>query len=242
MDPSVAETSDGPEDLAALTSRVAERLAVVRSRIESAGGSPRDVTVVAVTKGFGTTAVHAALTNGLVDIGENYADELVRKAEHVATANQFGVRWHFQGRLQTNKINRLVPHVASWDCIDSLEHSDALAKRCPSASVFVQVNVVGDPGRAGCRWEDVGRIVDGALARGLVVQGLLCVGPDPDRAPTPSAAVAASTAAFGRLRSTADALGLRGCSMGMSDDLEAAVRCGATHVRLGSALFGERSG
>ena len=95
---------------------VAERLAMVRDRIASAGAAPGSVTVVAVTKGFGSEAVAAQPSRaGLIDIGENYAQEMLRKVEGAPP----GVRWHFLGELQRNKLARLAPHVYLWHGLDT---------------------------------------------------------------------------------------------------------------------------
>ena len=114
---------------------VAERFAQVRDRIASAGVSPSSVRVVAVTKGFGSEAVEAAVGAGLLDLGENYAQELLSKASTAPS----GVRWHFLGGLQSNKLARLAPHVHLWQGLDSVEGALALARRRPAAAVLVQV-------------------------------------------------------------------------------------------------------
>ena len=108
---------------------VAERLAQVRDRIAKAGASPSSVRVVAVTKGFGPEAVEAAVRAGLLDLGENYAQELVSKASTAPA----GVRWHFLGGLQRNKLACLAPHVHLWQGLDSVEGALALARRRPAA-------------------------------------------------------------------------------------------------------------
>lgn len=102
---------------------VAERLAQVRDRIAKAGASPSSVRVVAVTKGFGSEAVEAAVGAGLLDLGENYAQELLSKASTAPS----GVRWHFLGGLQRNKLARLAPYVHLWQGLDSVEGALGLA-------------------------------------------------------------------------------------------------------------------
>ncbi len=94
---------------------VAERLALVRDRIGGAGAAPESVTIVAVTKGFGPEAVAASVRAGLYDIGENYAQEMLRKLDSAPP----GVRWHFLGELQRNKLARLAPHVYLWHGLDN---------------------------------------------------------------------------------------------------------------------------
>ena len=125
------------------------RLAGVRARIAGAGSDPAAVTVVAVTKGFGADAVRGALDAGVVDIGENYADELVAKAAAIGDTAP-SPRWHFLGAIQRNKVPRLAPLVSCWQGVSRLEEGRAIAKRRPGARVLVQVDIAGIPGRGGC--------------------------------------------------------------------------------------------
>jgi hypothetical protein len=208
---------------------VAERLAGVQDRIERAGARPGSVTVVAVTKGLGPQAVEAAVGAGLVDIGENYAQEMLAKLN----AAPPGVRWHFLGQPQSNKLAHLAPHVRLWHGLDSEEHALALARRSPSASVLVQVRTPGPPGRHGVSPDLAPALVEHARAAGLDVRGLMAVGPRP-------ATPAEVRRCFGEVARLAAALGLSELSMGMSADFDLAVAEGATIVRLGTALFGPR--
>ena len=212
---------------------VAANLATVRASIERTGRDPDTVRIVAVTKGQPASIVRAALAVGLVDVGENYADELVTKAEAL-TGAALTVRWHFQGRLQTNKINRLIPHVWLWQTVDSSDRALALAARAPGAKVLVQVDLSGDPGRSGVAPDTVSRVVAQCHDGGLDVLGLMCV------APLPAGGAPDPASAFAQVSQMADELGLEHRSMGMSDDFEAAVRAGSTIIRIGSALFGAR--
>jgi uncharacterized pyridoxal phosphate-containing UPF0001 family protein len=206
---------------------VAQRLVAVRQRIERAGGDPALVRVVGVTKGFGTDAVRAAREAGLGDLGENYAGELVAKAPAVDDA----VLWHFLGALQRNKVAVLAPLVGLWQSVAREAEGARIARFAAGAPVLVQVDTTGRPGRNGCPPSGVGELVRRLVDLGLDVRGLMTVA-----APGPAAAPAAF-ALVGRL---ADELGLTERSMGMSDDLEAAVAAGSTMVRVGRALFGER--
>jgi len=213
----------------ATAAEVIERLATVRSRIEQAGGDPDAVTVLAVTKGFDRSAVDRAVEAGLVDLGENYAQELLAKAPDAPA----GVRWHAIGRLQRNKVRQLAPHVAVWQSVDRAELGAEIARRAPGATVLVQVNVTGEPQKGGCEPSDLGPLVADLRSDGLVVTGLMAVGvAGPAEAARPG---------FARLRQLADELALPVRSMGMSADLEAAVAEGSTMVRIGTALFGSRA-
>ncbi|MCL6092035.1 MAG: YggS family pyridoxal phosphate enzyme [Actinobacteria bacterium] len=216
------------------SSLVAARLAAVRERIELARGAPGAVTVVAVTKGFGPEAIGAAVAAGLLDIGENYGQEMLAKVGAVPS----GVRWHFLGELQRNKLARLAPHVHLWHGLDREAEALALARIKPGAAVLVEVRASPGPGaseqvRPGAKAEEVPALVSVARAAGLSVRGLMTLGPR--GAPAPE--VARHFALVARL---AVDLGLSELSMGMSADFELAVGEGATIVRLGQALFGPR--
>jgi uncharacterized pyridoxal phosphate-containing UPF0001 family protein len=189
--------------------------------------------VVAVTKGFGPEAVAAACAVGLVDVGENYAQELVAKAGDVGPllGDSAAPRWHFLGALQRNKVKSLAPLVACWQSVARVAEGAEIARRAPGAEVLVEVDTSGLPGRGGCAPADAADLVRELGDLGLVVRGLMTVAPvDP----------AAAGLAFRTVRDLADGLGLPERSMGMSDDLEAAVAEGSTMVRLGRALFGDR--
>jgi uncharacterized pyridoxal phosphate-containing UPF0001 family protein len=210
---------------------VSERLAGFRERIAAASADPASVTVVAVTKGFGADAVRAALGAGLVDIGENYADELVAKAGETTDAAP-APRWHFLGAIQRNKVARLAPVVSCWQGVSRREEGQAIAKRQPGARVLVQVDIAGIPGRGGCEPDGVADLVASLRQEELEVAGLMAVGPPgpPEEA----------RAGFHRVASLADQLDLRIRSMGMTDDLEVALSEGSTMVRIGRGLFGDR--
>ena len=217
----------------------AHNMRVVRERVADAGGDADAVTIVAVSKGQPLTSIRAALDVGQRQFGENYADELVEKADAlssgVAGADAATV-WHFQGRLQTNKINRLKSVVSVWQTVDSVDRAAALGKRVPGAAVLVQINSGGGD-RSGALIGEVASIVAHARDCGLAVLGLMTVAPLLDGVPDKSAA----QQAFRSLSRLADELSLPERSMGMSHDLAEAVAAGATMLRVGAALFGPRS-
>ncbi len=214
-------------------SDVASALADVQRRIAGAGGDPDGVRVVAVTKGFGPDAVRAALAAGVADVGENYAQELLSKDEALRGAGGLddGVRWHFLGAVQRNKVAALAPVVSCWQGVARLVEGEAISKRRPGALVLVEVDTTGAPGRNGCPPDGVPALVGELRAVDLDVRGLMTVAPtEPEGA----------RRAFRTVRVLADDLGLPERSMGMTDDLELAVAEGTTMVRVGRALFGDR--
>jgi pyridoxal phosphate enzyme (YggS family) len=220
--------------VAATIERVRDGLGEVRGRIAAAGGDPDAVTVVAVAKGFGPDAVEAAVGAGLVDLGENYAQELLAKAGGVTPETAGRCRWHFIGHVQRNKVRALAPVVHLWETVDRLVTGQEIARRAPGANVLVQVNVSGEDAKNGCAFDDAGPLVESLQGLGLDVRGLMAVGPaGPPEDARPG---------FRRLAAMADRLGLPERSMGMTDDLEVAVQEGTTMVRVGRALFGPRPG
>ena len=190
-----------------------------------------------MTKGFGVDAVLAALGAGLDDVGENYAAELLAKAEALesdpaAAGAGAGAVWHFLGAVQRNTVADLAQRVGLWQSVSREAEGARVARFRPGAAVLVQVDATGLPRRNGCPPSEVAGLV-GRLRddHGVEVRGLMTVA-----APGREAA----DAAFGVVARLADDLSLHERSMGMSDDLESAVAAGTTMVRLGRALFGDR--
>jgi len=225
-----APSHSGVAALTAGAAAVADRLEGIRRRVAGAGRDPDEVRIVAVTKGFGPEAVDAAVTAGIREVGENYAQELLFKAEKT----QGEVGWHFLGPVQRNKVSRLAPVVRAWHGIDRVVAAEAVAAASPGAEVLVQVNVAGDVSKAGCRPEDVDELVSRCRQLPLDLSGLMAVGPAGD--------VDGSRRCFRWLADRARRLGLRELSIGMSDDFEVAVAEGATTLRLGRVIFGPRPG
>jgi PLP dependent protein len=209
------------------------RVAAVRDRIAGAGGDPRAVRLVAVTKGFDAAVVREALAAGLEDIGESYVQDLVGKARELGEGTRDrDLRWHFVGRLQRNKVRKAAPHVWLWHSVDRLALGAEIARWAPGAAVLAQVNASGEASKAGCEPSLAPALVDGLVDLGLDVRGLMTIAPaGPAEGARPS---------FRTLHELAEGLGLGELSMGMSDDLEVAVQEGATMVRVGRDLFGPR--
>lgn len=221
---------------------VATRVERVRARIAAAaaaaGRDPDDVTLVAVSKTHPPELLEAAIAAGVTDLGENRVEELVAKMPLVD-----GARWHFIGRLQTRAatdvVGRdvLIHSVGRRKLVDRIER--LAADRDVTQRVLVQVNVGDDPAKGGCSLAQVDELVAYAAERPhVVVEGLMTMPPMPPPDADPNEA---ARPMFETLRETADRLGLPETSMGMTADLEAAVAAGATMVRVGTAVFGERN-
>lgn len=211
---------------------VARRLDDLRRRIVASGGV--GVRIVGVTKTLGPESWRIARRLGIDAVGENYAQELAAKADDVVPEDRPSV--HFIGHLQTNKVRLIADAVDVWESVDRGSLIAEIAKRQAGRQpqVLIQVNTTGEVGKNGCTPGEASALVDAARKEGLRVMGLMTVGPtDQDLVRTRSA--------FALLRRLADDLGVEERSMGMSADLEIAVEEGATIVRVGSALFGQRS-
>ena len=222
------------------------RIAAVRARVADiarrAGRDPATVRIVAVTKTFPAGAVELAVACGLPDVGENYVQEARAKREATSAA----ATWHLIGGLQRNKAKAAaalfdrVQTVDSAPLADALGHAaEGLGKRLP---VLVQVDLAGRAGQRGVPPDGVADVVRAALGQpSLAVDGLMTIAP-------PGAAPTALRGHFRGLRALRDDVAgrlgveLPHLSMGMSDDFALAIEEGATIVRLGRALFGQRGG
>ncbi|MCL2524364.1 MAG: YggS family pyridoxal phosphate-dependent enzyme [Betaproteobacteria bacterium] len=225
-------------------SAIAANLQAVLARIADAcalsGRSPESVRLLAVSKTWPADCVLAAAAAGQRAFGESYVQEGVAK---LAATSGDDLEWHFIGPLQSNKTRAVAEHFAWVHGIDRLKIAERLAAQRPAhlppLQVCVQVNVSGEASKSGCRPDEAAALCHAvaALPR-LRLRGLMTI-------PEPSDDVAAQRAPFCRLRELAEQLRAAGLtldtlSMGMSHDLEAAVAEGATIVRIGTAIFGER--
>lgn len=215
--------------------QVSEQLAAIRERITAAGGGA-DVAVLAVTKAFGPEVIDVAAAAGCRSVGENYAQELVAKRDALATHPDLAV--HFIGQLQTNKVRQLAGLVSVYETVDRARLAREIAKRDPGAAVMIQADtsaLTGDDaaGKGGCPLAEIDSLADAVRELGLDLRGLMTVGPT-------EGGPAAARPGFEAVRAAVDRLGLAECSMGMSADLDVAVECGSTELRIGTALFGSR--
>jgi len=217
-----------------------ERLAQVRAEIARRAAHP--VTIVAVTKGLGIDAVHAALRAGLPDIGENRVQEAVQKQEEFgARSPELGIRWHLIGHLQRNKAKLVPGRFELVHSVDSLALATELDKRASGLRVLLQVNVAGEEQKSGCALDEARPLARQISALGNVrLEGLMTMAPLTDD-------VEVQRRTFRGLRvlrdtiKEEDGIWLPTLSMGMSGDYATAVQEGATVIRLGTVLFGART-
>lgn len=214
------------------------RLEHVQARIaraaKTAGRDTGDVTLIAVSKTYGPDAIEPLIAAGQRVFGENRVQEAAEKWPALCAAHA-DVRLHLIGRLQSNKAEEAV---ALFDAIHSVDRPSlvaALAKAMDKAgrrpACFLQVNIGDEPQKGGCAVADLPALIDATRDAGLPVAGLMCL-PPADVEPAPY---------FALMAKLARRHGVAGLSMGMSADYETAVTIGATHVRVGTALFGARA-
>jgi pyridoxal phosphate enzyme (YggS family) len=218
------------EEPAALLAAVNERIAQ-SARI--ARREPADVTLIAISKTHGAEAIEPLIAAGQGVFGENRVQEAQAKWPEMMERHP-GLSLHLVGQLQSNKAEDAV---ALFDCIHSLDRPSlvsALARAMDKAGrqvpCFVQVNIGDEAQKGGCAIGELPALLAEARVAAIPLAGLMCV---------PPAGVEAAPY-FALLAKLAADNGLTGLSMGMSDDFETAVMLGATHVRVGSALFGAR--
>jgi pyridoxal phosphate enzyme (YggS family) len=220
---------------------IAARWQAVRARVDAAcvraGRAPAEVTIVAVSKMQPASAVREAAAAGATDFGENYAQELATKRGECGD----DLRWHFIGRLQRNKAKLVAGQVALVHAVDSLELAQELAKRAEHLQpILLAVNLAGEASKGGIPASGAGELARAVAAVANVrLDGLMTM-------PPPAEDPEASRPHFQALRALRDrlagelGLALPVLSMGMSGDFEVAIACGATHVRIGTAIFGAR--
>jgi pyridoxal phosphate enzyme (YggS family) len=223
---------------------VAEGLAQVRLRIEraanAAGRSSAEVKLIAVSKTKSADAIREAYAAGQRAFGENYAQELAVKAE--ALADLPDLEWHFIGHLQTNKAKVAARFARVVHTVDSVALARELAKRAARdralpLDVLIEVNVGREPQKAGASPGEIEEVMNAVRAApSLALRGLMTMPPAGD--PAAARQTFETLALLRKLHGGVAAL--PELSMGMSDDLEIAVACGASYVRVGRAIFGER--
>ena len=216
---------------------IAENLERVQEQIAATG---RPVQLIAVSKMQSVDAIRDAVAAGQRDFGENYVQELVSKAETLADLN---LKWHFIGHLQRNKVKLLLPYVTSIHSIDSIKLAEAIDTRAtkPIAG-FVEVNVGGEASKSGISAAQLPELLRAcADFKKLEIKGLMCIPPPTDDCELQKNYFTQVAA----LQNRANAEGwyvkpLTDLSMGMSHDYVQAIAGGATVIRVGTAIFGER--
>ncbi|EWC42149.1 YggS family pyridoxal phosphate-dependent enzyme [Pseudomonas stutzeri] len=223
--------------MSTIEKNIAKVAARIRAAAQAAQRDPASVGLLAVSKTQPAAAMREAFGAGVRDFGENYLQEALDKQ---AELGDLGLAWHFIGPIQSNKTKPIAEHFDWVHSVDRLKIAQRLSDQrpatLPALNVCLQVNVSGEASKSGCAPEDLPQLARAVAAMPrLHLRGLMCI-------PAPSDDPDEQRAAFARLRALRDelALELDTLSMGMSQDLEAAIAEGATWVRIGTALFGAR--
>ena len=196
---------------------------------------PKGVNLLAVSKGFKSSDIEYMQSLGQIDFGESKVQEAMQKPVFQIDNNLI---WHFIGRIQTNKIRKIVKHFDFIHSVDSykklLKISQVAIELQKIPKVFIQVKLAHDPGKTGllyseliANWEQIKQI------KGILLIGLMTINPKGLNAEQ-------NFQLFNKCRAIADKLELPHCSMGMSNDWEEAIKAGSTWIRLGSLIFGRR--
>lgn len=217
---------------------IKDNLTAVRRRIDDACNrarrSTQEVTLVAVTKETDITAIKAAFDLGITDFGENRVQDAMPKIEKLDFLKP-GIKWHMIGHLQSNKAKQAASLFDVIHSVDSLKLASILNQQVSRPlPVLLQVNISGETTKGGFAPDNINQVfAEIKQMPNLVVKGLMTIAPimnDPEKA----------RMFFRQLRLIRDTLGLEHLSMGMTDDFEIAIEEGATMVRIGRAIFGQR--
>lgn len=213
---------------------LARRLSDIRGRIaracEKSGRDPVAVTLIAVTKTISAAVISEAYDLGLRHFGESRLQEALPKIEGLPP----DAVWHFIGRLQSNKAKKAAEHFQAIHSLDSKAQLGEIEKAGRAIDGFIQVNIANEPQKTGISAESIDAFLPLVIQSDHVrFRGLMTIGPnldDPEQ----------MRPFFRKLRELGEQVGAKSLSMGMSGDFDVAVQEGATHIRVGSALFGER--
>ncbi|MBL8047234.1 MAG: YggS family pyridoxal phosphate-dependent enzyme [Chthonomonas sp.] len=213
---------------------IAARLRATHERMaaacESVGRDPADVTLIAVSKTFPVAAIQAAYDAGHRDFGESRWQELEPKAAQLPA----DIRWHFIGKAQSNKIRRIAEVCTLIHSLESESQILELSKRDEPTNVLLQVNIAQEPQKSGIFPEALDTVINTVLTYDHVrLRGLMTIGPaqaEPEQMRNH----------FRKMRKLLEQCPGKWLSLGMSGDYEMAIQEGSTHIRVGSAIFGDR--
>lgn len=217
-----------------MSNPISENLHRIQSEIAEAcrqgNRSPEEVTLVAVSKTFSVSNIKSAYDLGLREFGESKAQELQTKVHQLPT----DIKWHFIGKLQSNKAKQVAQLSHVIHTIENERQLKEIAKQDRTIDAFIQVNIASEPQKSGICIEDLDKVLSYVLTCTQVqFIGLMAIGPPVQNAEE-------SRPHFQRLADLNRQAGGKMLSMGMSNDFEVAIQEGATHIRVGSALFGKR--
>jgi hypothetical protein len=223
---------------------LAERLAEAQHKIaaaaEQCGRASEDIKLIVVTKNHPTQLVFDLLDLGMRDFGENRDQEAAPKAAEVRAASAIEHHWHFIGQLQSNKVKSVVTYASSIHSLDRQSLLDALGKATSEREipldVFIQLNLTDDPGRGGIQPANLKPFAENVLTHpGLNLVGVMGVAALDNNLERDFGAIRGASETLKTIKAEASLI-----SAGMSEDFETAIAYGATHLRIGSAITGNR--
>jgi len=227
-----------------LVDGLAERLAEAQHKIaaaaEQCGRASEDIKLIVVTKNHPTQLVFDLLDLGMRDFGENRDQEAAPKAAEVRAASAIEHHWHFIGQLQSNKVKSVVTYASSIHSLDRQSLLDALGKATSEREipldVFIQLNLTDDPGRGGIQPANLKPFAENVLTHpGLNLVGVMGVAALDNNLERDFGAIRGASETLKTIKAEASLI-----SAGMSEDFETAIAYGATHLRIGSAITGNR--
>jgi pyridoxal phosphate enzyme (YggS family) len=211
--------------------RYQEILTRVADASKSVGRDPNSVTLIAVSKTYPVDAIRELYDLGHRDFGESRLQELIPKWEELPK----DIRWHFIGKLQSNKTKRAAEFCGAIHTIETISQLKELHKSAKPVTVFIEVNVAEEEQKSGILQNSLDTFAQDVIrCEQAILSGLMTIGPvveDPEE----------SRPYFRKLRQLGEAIGTKNLSMGMSLDFEVAIQEGATHIRVGTLLFGARN-
>lgn len=211
--------------------RYREILTRVADASKSVGRDPNSVTLIAVSKTYPVDAIRELYDLGHRDFGESRLQELIPKWEELPK----DIRWHFIGKLQSNKTKRAAEFCGAIHTIETISQLKELHKSAKPVTVFIEVNIAEEEQKSGILQNSLDTFAQDVIrCEQAILSGLMTIGPvveDPEE----------SRHYFRKLRQLGEAIGTKNLSMGMSLDFEVAIQEGATHIRVGTLLFGARN-
>ena len=232
-----------------LLKKLSENIAKVKSEIRScciaAGRDPEDVTLIGVSKVFPVEYAEAAVTAGLKDLGENRVQELIPKIERFSSLD-IDANWHLIGTLQKNKVKYVVGKTKLIHSVNTVELAEEISKRSTGNNVttriLLQANVSGEESKHGFAPHELKPALDNVMdLPGIEVCGLMTMAPIETYEGEAREVFARTRVIFEDLKSYVHSDSWKVLSMGMSQDYKSAILEGSTHVRIGTAIFGDRS-
>lgn len=215
---------------------------IAKSAVRS-GRTSEDITLIAVTKTHSADVINAAIDEGVTDIGENKVQEILEKYTHVKP-----VRWHLIGHLQTNKVKYIIDKVCMIHSVDSVKLLDEIERQCEKQAIdsmdcLVQINISGEDTKSGIEPGALPEIMEYCESlKHVKIKGLMTILPKGCDNVTQNLLFRNINKIFIDNKSkTYHNVNMECLSMGMSGDFATAIECGATMVRVGSLIFGERS-